>query len=242
LFRGDPNSPIGELDFTTANSLGKTPPVGFTACVIGVGNCTAPQGSGGTLHQVLVTFEAPNFGGVRKFVVMRVAGATLLPGVPWNVAAQIDAVPGQQSYYAIDTFEVVDGTQFTYFAGAVYEDGVVSDASNMVTITAHNNPPSISAIPNQSIPANGTTGPIAFTLGDENLHGVTLAAFSSDFAVVPNANIVLSGTGTSRTVTVTPAANATGSAVITVVARDAGSNTSIKTFVVTVTAPPNGLR
>ena len=238
LFRGDPNSPIGELDFTTANSLGKTPPIGFTACVVGVGNCTAPQGSGGTLHQVLVTFEAPNFGGVRKFVVMRVAGATLLPGVPWNVAAQIDAVPGQQSYFALDTFEVVDGTQYTYFAGAVYEDGVVSDASNMVTITAQNNPPSISAIPNQSIPVNGTTGPLAFTFTDERPEGVTLTAFSSDFAVVPNANIALSGTGTSRTVTVTPAANATGSAVITVVARDAGSNASARTFVVTVGGSP----
>ncbi len=238
LFRGDPNSPIGELDLATANSLGKTPPVGFTACVIGIGNCTAPQGSNAAQHDVLTTFEAPNMGGVRKFAVFRIVGPSLLPGLAWNVAALIDAVPGQEHYYAIDRFELLDGVQYTYLVVAVYEDGVVSDASNVVTITAVNNPPAISTIANQSIPMNGTTGPLAFTFTDERPAGVTLTAFSSDPSVVPNGNIVIGGTGTSRTVTVTPAANATGSATIWVVARDDGSNASARTFVVTVGGSP----
>ena len=62
---------------------------------------------------------------------------------------------------------------------------------------------------------------------------LTVTASSSNTTLIPNSNIVVSGTGTSRTVTVTPVANQTGSATITVTGRD-GVSTASDTFVVTV--------
>jgi len=62
---------------------------------------------------------------------------------------------------------------------------------------------------------------------------LTVTVSSSNTALVPNSNIVVSGTGTSRTVTVTPVANQTGTATITVTGRD-GVSTASDTFVVTV--------
>jgi hypothetical protein len=52
---------------------------------------------------------------------------------------------------------------------------------------------------------------------------------------VPNANIVFDGSGTSRTVTITPVANQNGIATITVQVSDGTATTSV-TFVLTVTA------
>ena len=62
-----------------------------------------------------------------------------------------------------------------------------------------------------------------------------MTATSSNVALVPNANIVLSGTGAERTLTVTPAANQAGTATITVTVSD-GTASTPQTFTVTVTA------
>ena len=62
---------------------------------------------------------------------------------------------------------------------------------------------------------------------------LTVTASSSNPALIPNANIVMGGSGTSRTVTVTPVANQTGTATITVTGGD-GTSTASDTFVVTV--------
>jgi endonuclease/exonuclease/phosphatase family metal-dependent hydrolase len=62
---------------------------------------------------------------------------------------------------------------------------------------------------------------------------LTVTASSSNTTLIPNSNIVVSGTGTSRTVTVTPVANQTGTATITITGAD-GTSTASDTFVVTV--------
>jgi hypothetical protein len=62
---------------------------------------------------------------------------------------------------------------------------------------------------------------------------LTVTASSSNTTLIPNSNIVVSGTGTSRTVTVTPVANQTGTATITITGGD-GTSTATDTFVVTV--------
>ena len=64
---------------------------------------------------------------------------------------------------------------------------------------------------------------------------LTLSASSSDQGLVPDANIVLGGSGASRTVTVTPASNQSGSATITLTVSD-GTASSTDTFVLTVDA------
>ena len=67
------------------------------------------------------------------------------------------------------------------------------------------------------------------------LPSLTVTASSSDQALIPNANIVLGGSGANRTVTVTPVANANGGpATITLTVSD-GVNLVTETFNVTVT-------
>ncbi|HET9268591.1 MAG TPA: hypothetical protein VFO31_10520, partial [Vicinamibacterales bacterium] len=233
LFRGDPNNPGGEMDSVTAGDLANTPPNAFTACVIGEGGCTAPAGSGGQLHDVLTTFETPNVGGHLKFIVYRVPGPALLPGQTWTKVGEVNSVPGQLSYYVIDNSLLVNGAQYTFFAVVQYP-GVVSDPSNFVTITAINGPPTITNIGDQSVFMNSSTGPIAFTISDERVGTVTLSGSSSNTTLVPNANIVFGGSGTARTVTVTPALNQVGFATITVTVTDAQGGTTSDSFGLTV--------
>jgi len=114
-------------------------------------------------------------------------------------------------------------------------------ATRFVDIAGDNTAPTISSIPNQSIPANGNTGPIAFTVEDAESAGssLTVTASSSNTGLVPNGspNIVLApGDGTNRTITVIPAAGQQGSTTITVDVND-GANSSFTTFQVTVGAP-----
>jgi len=233
FFRGDPNNPGGELDSVTAGDLANTPPNAFTACLIGEGGCTAPPGSGGLLHDILTTFEAPNVGGHLKFIVYRVPGPALLPGQTWTKVGEVNSIPGQLSYYVIDSSQLVHLAQYTYFAVAQYPS-VRSDPSNFVTITALNAPPTITDIADRSISMNSSTGPIAFTLGDERVGTVTLSGSSSNTTLVPTANIVFGGTGAARTVTVTPALNQGGFATITVTVTDAAGGSTSDTFGLTV--------
>ena len=63
--------------------------------------------------------------------------------------------------------------------------------------------------------------------------GCSSRASSSDTVLVPDANIVLGGSGANQTVTVTPASNQSGSATITLTVSD-GTASSTDTFVLTV--------
>ena len=63
---------------------------------------------------------------------------------------------------------------------------------------------------------------------------LTVAGASSNTALVPLANIVFGGSGASRTVTVTPAANQSGAATITLTVTDLNGGTANDSFVLTV--------
>ena len=105
--------------------------------------------------------------------------------------------------------------------------------------------PTISGISDRLIATNTSTPAIGFTIGDPNgsVNSLTLSASSSDLSLVPNANIILGGSGTSRTVIVTPAANQTGSTTITITVSDgyATASTDFNVTVRTRPAPPGDL-
>lgn len=111
--------------------------------------------------------------------------------------------------------------------------GFVDETFN-VTINAA---PTISAIADTTINEDANTGALAFTVGDtETAAGnLTLSATSSNTALVPVANVTFGGSGASRTVLVTPVANASGSTTINVTVTDANGLTSAEQFVVNVT-------
>jgi hypothetical protein len=100
--------------------------------------------------------------------------------------------------------------------------------------------------PRRSGPASGAcrcrpfadvaTGDIAFSVGDVETPAGSLgvSATSSNTAPVPDAGIVVGGTGASRSLRATPAAGASGTTTVTVT--DAGGATASASFTLTVVA------
>jgi probable HAF family extracellular repeat protein len=105
-----------------------------------------------------------------------------------------------------------------------------------------NTAPTISDIAAQTIDEGGTTGPIAFTIGDAQTasSSLTLSGSSSNTTLVPKSNIVFGGSGANRTVMVTPAGGQSGTATITVTVSDGSLSTS-DTFVLMVNPAPTGM-
>jgi len=123
-------------------------------------------------------------------------------------------------------------------------DGQMTASDSFVVIVSPvNDPPTISNISDQSTSLGTAVGPISFTVGDIEtaVISLTLSGSSSNPTLVPNSNVVFGGSGANRTVTVTPAAGQSGSAVITVTVSD-GSLTSNDTFNLTVTSGIIGTR
>jgi hypothetical protein len=121
-------------------------------------------------------------------------------------------------------------TTITVFAS---DDFFTVSTSFQLDVPA-NTPPTIAGPGHQST-AKNTPLTVGFNVGDAESgpSSVTMSGSSSNPALVPNANIVFGGSGASRTVTITPAADQTGTVTITLTASD-GTLSSNTTFVVLV--------
>ncbi len=108
-------------------------------------------------------------------------------------------------------------------------------ASLVTQLASYETAPTITTIANQTVATSTATGAIAFTVGDAEMSPtiLTVTTDSSNTTLVPNANVVLGGSGASRTVTVTPAAGLTGTSTITVSVAD-GIFTTSTSFTITV--------
>lgn len=97
--------------------------------------------------------------------------------------------------------------------------------------------PMISAIADRSTPEGTPAGPITFLVADGEYasSALVVTAASSNTTLVPNGSIALAGTGSSRTVTVTPVAGRSGTADITLTVTDPTGLTATETFTLTVT-------
>lgn len=104
-----------------------------------------------------------------------------------------------------------------------------------LTIQNVNDSPQISTISNQSLNEDNSSGEISFTVSDADTlaDNLIVSGTSSDETLLPNSNIVLSGTGTSRFVQLTPTSNKYGTANVSIYVSD-GAYTSTTTFVLTV--------
>ena len=81
-------------------------------------------------------------------------------------------------------------------------DGTASTPQTFtVTVTAVNDAPTLAPIANVTTPEDTATAPISLTIGDVETPAtaLTVTATSSNVALVPDANLVLSGTGADRT-------------------------------------------
>ena len=113
----------------------------------------------------------------------------------------------------------------------------LTDAGGSITVA--DQIPTISAISGTTLAANTSTGLIPFSIADIGtpVDSLSLSATSSNPALVPPSGVQISGTGSSRFVRITPAADRLGTSLITLAVGD-GSSTASASFLVTVTGTP----
>jgi VCBS repeat-containing protein len=146
---------------------------------------------------------------------------------------------GTLSLAADGSFTYTPAAEFSGVDGFTYRPAAGSSVIGSVTITvvAVNDQPTVTGLPTQPVvmDRNLTSQRVNFTVADaEGAAALVLTGSSSNTALVPNAAITFSGTGSARTVTVTPVAGASGSATITIRATDADGLFGQGTFVFTV--------
>ncbi|MCW1925002.1 tandem-95 repeat protein [Luteolibacter arcticus] len=113
--------------------------------------------------------------------------------------------------------------------------GGTANATVFMSVTPVNDLPTITAVANQTTNEDTATSAIAFTIDDVETApaSLTVTRATSNTTLLPLANVVLGGSGSSRTVTLTPAANQTGASTITLTLSD-GASSANRSFVVTV--------
>ncbi len=101
-------------------------------------------------------------------------------------------------------------------------------------------PPTIGVISNQTVAVSAAAGPVTFTVTDPQTSSDSLSygKSSDNTALVATSGIVLGGSGTNRTVTVTPVAGQSGFANITIYATNGLGGSASAHFLVTVGNPP----
>lgn len=186
--------------------------------------------SGGLAALVLSPFEVVvAAGGSVTFRADAFDGA----GAP-AAASPVFSVSGGGSIHASSgVFQATGGGTHTITATV---GGLACTATVTVLGDIADTAPTITSPGAQAIKANGTTGALAFTVGDAETPADSLVVtpVSSDTALIPLAGIVLGGSGAQRTVTITPAANRAGTATITLAVSD-GALDAQTSFTVTVT-------
>jgi hypothetical protein len=111
--------------------------------------------------------------------------------------------------------------------------------STFADVAGPNAPPSISSISSFNLPANTSSGPIAFTVGDLEtpVASLTLSSTSTNTTLLPTNNIIFGGSGANRTVTITPVLGQEGTSLVGITVTDGSNATATTTFTVTVGAP-----
>ena len=104
----------------------------------------------------------------------------------------------------------------------------------LLTVNSIDDPPTISPIGSITIPEGGSTGDIEFSVTDVDtaVSALSISASSSN-ELVQNGDLVLGGSGTDRTIRVTPVAGEYGSTTITLAVSD-GVSSVTETFVLAV--------
>lgn len=120
--------------------------------------------------------------------------------------------------------------------GSSYLIGTPASASILLIDHRPNERPAISEIPDISIPKNTSTGEIEFTINDQETppEDLQVSANSADKSLIPDASLILGGSGEIRTISVTPGLDKTGTAKITITVSD-GSLEATRVFSITVT-------
>ena len=168
------------------------------------------------------------------------SNTTLIPnanvvfsGTAPNCSAVVTPVAGLNGTATI-TFTLTDnGTPLP---------ALTATSAFVMTVNEINQAPMISAITNQATDEDTATSGIAFTIvdADSTVYCNDVTGVSSNTTLVPNANIVITGTAPNCVATITPALNAYGTSSITLTLTDHGTplpaQTATSIFTLTVNA------
>jgi hypothetical protein len=252
------NIVFGGLDSNRTVQI--TPVVGQTgAATIGI---TVDDGAGHTaqtsfLLTVLAPPQPPVIGSVNDQMVLMNSSTAFIPftiGDPDTPVGSLTLSGSSSSSSLVPTANIVFGgsganrtvrvspaaNQFgTATIVIVVNDGTGNSAQSsfVLTVVAA---PSITSVTNQTIQENNSTADLPFVIGDADtpVDSLNVSATSSNPTLAPLANIVFGGSGSNRTVRVTPATNQIGTAIIGIVVNDGQGHNAQTTFTLSVAAPP----
>ncbi|KPA12837.1 Dystroglycan-type cadherin-like domain protein, partial [Candidatus Magnetomorum sp. HK-1] len=154
-------------------------------------------------------------------------------GILANTSIQISGTAANRSLVLTPTANEFGVITITVLA----TDGSLTTTITFeLTINDVNDAPEISDISDQGIYEDMVSTAIAFNITDleTNAADLTLSAMVSDTTIVNSENIIFSGTGQSRNLTVTPTTNEYGQVTITIAVSD-NSLTSISSFILSIT-------
>ena len=188
------------------------------------------------LQTVPLTGITPGFGEVQPLVLTAISdNPTLIPNPTISYT-------NSESIASLSLVALPDAT------GTAVVSVVVSDASTNVVrafnviVNPVNDPPTVSSIPDQTIQRNQSTLPITLTVGDVESpsEGLALTGKASNTNLVPESQIVFSGIGLLRTLTITPTQGKIGTTFIHIRVSDGLLETST-TFLLTVSGNGVGI-
>jgi hypothetical protein len=158
--------------------------------------------------------------------------------IEFSVTPQVQAAIAGDGLLSLELFSLTDVGGPGLASYASRENATAGNRPQLI-ITGVNTPPTLSAISNQVTAVNVAVGPLPITVNDLETpaSNLVLTATTSDASVVPVSNIVFGGSGSSRTVTITPATNYSGVATLTIIVSD-GSLAASNSFLFTVQATP----
>lgn len=202
---------------------------------IGIGNGTSASSLSGQINQDL--FLSTNY-----LIVTRFVPNTGLATIWVNPTAESDPSVTATDPGTAARPNPIDVVAYSFRQASGQGTIFVDDLRVGTTfndVAGPNNPPTISGIGRQNTAAGVPTGPIAFTIGDVETPAaaLTVTGASSDQSLVPDANIIIAGTGANRTVTITPAAGQQGTNTITMTVADDSGGVATASFILGVGVP-----
>jgi dienelactone hydrolase len=202
--------------FLTGGLLGEIPAQFRAACI-------SAGGTTGTTNSSFASPSTTEVAGITAPLLMfhGTADTTVLPSQSANLQAILttNGVPNKRLLYQGINHDIV---QASVKQADIYAIMRAWFTQHGVLAFPGDSAPSIAAPASALVAAGYASPPLAVSIGDGQTAAgaLTVAAFSTDDARLPNTGLALGGTGASRTLTITATAGQTGSVEIALVVSD----------------------